>query len=60
MDNTVVYIKCISGSDPLKQAYMSYKEDKPHYYNLDSADEENLKYIDKNDSHYIVFIEYKE
>lgn len=59
MDNTVVYIKCISGSDPLKQAYMSFDEDKPHYYNLDPVDEENLKYIDKNDFHYIVFIEYK-
>lgn len=58
MDNTVVYIKCISGSDPLKQAYMSYNEDKPHYYNLDSVDEENLKNIEKTGYHYIVFIEY--
>ena len=60
MDNTVVYIKCISGSDPLKQAYKSYDEKKHHFYNLNAVDEENLKNIDKPNSHYIVFIEYKE
>ena len=60
MDNTIVYIKCKTGANPLKIAYESYKDKYTKYYNLDDQDLICLNDIDKNEEHFIVFIEYND
>lgn len=58
MDNTIVYIKCKKGAEPLKKAYDSFTEKKEKYYNLDDQDLICLNDIDKDEKHFIVFVEY--
>lgn len=60
MDNTIVYIKCKTGAEPLKIAYESYNGEKTKYYNLDDQDLICLSGIDKREEHFIVFIEYSD
>ena len=60
MDNTIVYIKCKTGAEPLKIAYESYKGEKTKYYNLDNQDLICLSDINKNEEHFIVFIEHND
>lgn len=62
MDNTIIYIKCKASKDesPLKYAYDSYKFKQKSYYNLNSQDQNNLNGINKDETHHIVFVVYKE
>lgn len=60
MDNTIVYIKCKVGADPLEIAYNSFDEKCTRYYNLDDDDVESLNDIDKHEEHFIVFVEYSD
>ena len=62
MDNTVIYVK-IKGSkskETLDRVNRSYNLKTYQYYNLDATDESTFKYLDNDEEHHIVFIEYEE
>ncbi len=56
MDNTIVYIKCKTGAEPLNKAYDSFTEKKEKYYNLDDQDLICLNDIDKDEKHLLFLL----